>query len=109
MHGEGTCATFGADWTANSLTERDQHVVDFDPVFGRELFPQGELSLLRSLCGDVSPAVDNSMHMGVDADAGLIVSKGDDEIGGFPPHPLQFHDFIDFVRHAALIFLDEGP
>jgi hypothetical protein len=97
----------GRDRSAEVLAERDEEIVIFDPVALGQLRTQGELALFRVLGFDIPPAVGDTMHMGVDADAGLAVAERDDEVRGLAPDTLQLQKLVNLVRDAAAVIVDQ--
>ena len=57
------------------LAEVYQKVVVLDPILFRQFSAQSDFGFLRRVGFDITPAVGNPVHMGVDADAGLVVAK----------------------------------
>ena len=85
------------------LAEAHQKIVVFDPVLLGKLCAQRDLGFLRRFRFDVAPAIRNSMHVGVDADAGFFVAEGDDQIGGLAPDAFELQQLVDFVGNFAAV------
>jgi len=101
-------AALGAGGMTDPLAKGDEHVVDLVPVILREFLSQGEFCLLWGLCRDIAPTIGNTVHVGIHTDAWFLVPHGENKVGGFSSHALEFEDFIDFVRNATSVLVDQG-
>ena len=81
-------ATKGRDRPTEVLAERNEQIIEFDPVAFREFLPEGHFGFFRGLGFDVSQPIRNPVDMGIDTDPGLVKAKGHNKIGRFPPHSL---------------------
>ncbi len=61
-----------------------------------------EFSLVRVFCCDKSPTVNDSMHMGVNANAGLIVAQDNDKISGLSAHAFKGQEFFNGIGHFSV-------
>ena len=91
------------DRPAQMLAEIHQQVVVLDPVLFGQFGAQGDLGFLRRSGFDIAPAIGNPVHMGVDADAGLVVAQGDDQVSGFAADAFEFEQFVDLVGNFAVV------
>ena len=85
------------------LTEANEQVVVFDPILFREFVSKGELCFFRRRRFDVAPTVGNAVDMGINTDAGFLVSKCNHKIRGFPADSFEFQKLIDIVRNFTCI------
>ena len=96
-------AAHGRDRPAQMLAEVHQKDCCTRSNIARQLSPQGNFGLLRRLGFDIAPAIGNPMHMGVDADAGLVVAQGDDQISGLAPDAFELQQLVDLVGNFAVV------
>ena len=98
-----TAAAKWGDRFADILAVSDQKLVDDDPVAPRKLGAERHLGLLRCFGSDVAPAIGDTMNVGIDANAGPIVTHGNDQVGCLASDARKFQQFINVVGHASLV------
>jgi hypothetical protein len=97
----------GADGFAQGLSEGHEDVVDGNPPFGREFFPEGHFRGIRIFSVYVSETVGNPVHVGVHAYAGFPIPQRDDEVGCLAAHTGELEEFIQIIGNAAAVLVDE--
>src|SRR6266545_7856140 len=92
---------------AKGLAHGDQQIIDLNPVTLRELGAQRHFSVLRSFGAHVTPAVRDTVDMGIDTDPEFLESLGDHQICGLAADSLQSKQLVDLVRHTTSVLLDQ--
>ena len=64
---------------ADVFTERDEQLIDFDPMPARKLFAELHPRLFRIRRVDVSPPVRHAVHVHVDGNRGLVAGDAENE------------------------------
>src|SRR5579885_2342908 len=95
------------DRLADGLTEGHQQTVVFDPIAARQRGSQRRFTLLGGPRPDKAPSVGYPMDVDIDADSGLAVGLGDDQVGSFAPDPFEGHQRLDGVRYAPVETLQQ--
>src|SRR5688572_19704054 len=96
------------DRPAETLAERDQEVVDLDPVLGRKNLAECCLGVVRRLGADVTPAVRDAVDVGVDADTLRLEAEREDEVRGLPADAVQREQRVEVAGHLPVEALEEG-
>jgi hypothetical protein len=89
------------------LAERDQQIVNSDPVFGRQYTPQCFFSVIGIFAGYVAKSVANPVDMGVNANPRFTETESHNEVGRFAANSFEFQKFIDAVRNRAAVLLNK--
>lgn len=89
------------------LTKGDQQLVYFDPVLWWKYFSERHLGLIRSPGFDVTPAVADPVHVGINTDSGLSETKRDHQVSRFAPYPFELQQLIDLRRHTAAMLRNQ--
>ena len=91
------------------LTKSHQQLVYLYPIFKRKFFSQRHLGFFRGLCFDITPAITDAVHMGINAYSRLAKTKCNYQIGGLAPHPFELQKVINFFRYAATVLRYQLP
>jgi hypothetical protein len=105
--GEAALGAEGGNRLANMLAVHHQPLIDIDPIFLRQFRPQRRFGIIRSFRFHITPAIGNPVHMRIDADPRFAVTQRDRQICRFPSHARQLDQFLNRIRHLAVIFLDQ--
>ena len=54
-----------------------------NPVAAWQFFPQGKFRLIRCFCFNIAQPVGNPVHMGINTNGILTISKRNNKVGGF--------------------------
>jgi len=89
------------------LAEWDEQVIERDPVWPRQFFSQSFLGLIGSSGLDVTPAVADSVNVGVYADARLSEAHRHHQVGGLPSDPVECQEFLDRPGDFSAVRLEQ--
>ena len=75
---------------AGALAKGNQNRVNFNPVFFRELFPQGHFSFKGGFGFHITPDIHDSVDMRVNAYGWFSKGHTAHQVGGLPSNPGEF-------------------
>ncbi len=103
-----TPATDRRDGATKILSKGDEEIVVLDPIRFGELIPQRKFCLLRILGANITPAIGNSMHMRVYANARLAIAQCYDQIGGLSAYAFKFQQLVNLIGNSARMVADQN-
>lgn len=90
------------------LAEKDQKIVQRDPVPSGELRPQGGFRFRRGSCSDVPPPVRDSMNVGVDTNGRNAEPDAQYEVRRLSADSRKAKEGVEIGRDLRAMLADQG-